>query len=147
MLFYCWTYTEHFILYYYPLLFILSFCLSSILAQPRCWETLGWWTSSCSCLLMWSPGCELSSVGSWTSCSSYLSCSPVIQWPTHMGCVTQLRQVLKVKPTLWLCLESLIYKLLNVHNFIMERGGEGGVDSLFYCADILDQMLQFSLLF
>lgn len=48
---------------------------------------------------MWNPGCELSSTEPWTSCSSYLSYSPVMQWSTHvyMDSAPQLQQVLQVK--------------------------------------------------
>lgn len=85
------------------ILWLFTFCRQSIPVQPRCWETLGRWTSSPNCLLMWNPDCELSSMVPWTSCSSYPSYSLVIQWSTHTDSVLPLQQVLQVKPNI-LCL-------------------------------------------
>lgn len=92
------------------ILCLFTFCLQSIPVQHRCWETLGRWTSSPNCLLMWNPDCELSSMVPWTSCSSYLSYSLVIRWSTHTDSVLHLQQVLQLKPNI-LCLEFVAYKI------------------------------------
>lgn len=75
----------------------------SIQVQRRCWETLEQWNSLPNCLPMWNQNCELSSMQAWTSCSSYLSYSPVRWRSTHMDNPLCLQQVSESKPNV-LCI-------------------------------------------
>ena len=115
--------------------------LPSIRVQPRCWETSGRWTSSLSCLLTWSPDCELSSVEPWTSCSSCLSFSPAKQWSTRMHHVMQLWQVLQVEPNICLWFESDFCTWLNVLNPMLEKGGMYNFYLFIRCLQVMKVFL------